>query len=68
MMLKSAKAVCKSMPLLFLSGINGGIQERSVRKALGEASKATYNTNQQIAGDVAVTLKAVRNRSGSKEV
>ena len=47
------------VPLL-QSGIEGGLQERAVKEALGAAAEATYNANQRIAGDAAATLKSLK--------
>lgn len=50
------------VPLL-LSGIEGGIQERAVKEALGSAAEATCNANQRIAGDVVATLKSMKQKA-----
>jgi len=63
---EKVKAACQSAPPLLLSAVDGGIQERSVSKALGEASNATYQTNQRIAGDAVATLKTIKNKSSKK--
>lgn len=47
---------------LLLSGIDGGLQERAAKAALGNAGDATYKANQQVAGDAAATLNALKNR------
>jgi hypothetical protein len=49
------------VPLL-LSGIEGGLQERAVKEALGAAAEATCNANQRIAGDAAATLKSLKRK------
>mmetsp|Transcript_12034 Transcript_12034/g.17949 ORF Transcript_12034/g.17949 Transcript_12034/m.17949 type:complete len:315 (-) Transcript_12034:151-1095(-) len=53
-------AVCKTNPELLLSGIQGGIQELTVKNALGKASDAMYSANQKVAVDSANVLKEIR--------
>jgi hypothetical protein len=64
MMLPSAKVIpaCQTVPALFVSGIDGGIQERAVQEALGAAGDATYKANQRAAGDTVAALNAFKNR------
>ena len=49
------------VPLL-PSGIEGGLQERAVKDALGSAAEATSNANQRIAGDIVATMKALKQK------
>jgi hypothetical protein len=49
------------VPLL-PSGIEGGLQERAVKEALGSAAEATSNANQRIAGDIVATTKALKQK------
>ena len=46
---------------LFIAGIDGGIQEQSVKFALGKASDATRDANQRIAGDMMSSLNQLKN-------
>lgn len=57
-------ASCRASPALFLSGIEGGLQERAVSSALGEASQATSQANQKIVGDAKASFQALKNRRG----
>jgi hypothetical protein len=60
--LNSTKLACCVAPGLLLSGIDGGLQERAVKKALGEAGDATYQANQRIVGDAATAWNELKNR------
>lgn len=66
MMVPSAKAACQVAPAILQSGIDGGIQEQYVKKALGDASAATYSANQQIASTAMATLNAMKNNKNKK--
>ena len=54
------------VPPLLLSGIDGGLQERAVQKALGDASDATYSANQRMAGDAAATLAQLKQKRNNQ--
>lgn len=54
------------VPPLLLSGIDGGLHERAVQKALGDASDATYSANQRIAGDAAATLTQLKQKRNTR--
>jgi hypothetical protein len=57
MMMMDAKPFCTAAPELLLTGIEGGIQEQAVKKALGSAADATTKASQTIAGDTMKTFK-----------
>jgi len=68
MMMSSPSFVTKSKaglfpPALFLNGVDGGIQERAVKRSLGEAGDATYAAKREIAIDTAATLKALKRKN-----
>jgi len=68
MMLRSkdvALSLCKSTPNLFLASIEGYMQERSVRKALGAASDAVYSASKSVAADVSDRIRAQRRKRGT---
>jgi hypothetical protein len=52
------------VPLL-LSGIDGGIHERTVQQALSVAADATRQANQRIVGDAAASLQALKQKGSS---
>eukprot|EP00545_Synedropsis_sp_CCMP1620_P005549 CAMPEP_0119007788 /NCGR_PEP_ID=MMETSP1176-20130426/3256_1 /TAXON_ID=265551 /ORGANISM="Synedropsis recta cf, Strain CCMP1620" /LENGTH=243 /DNA_ID=CAMNT_0006960005 /DNA_START=27 /DNA_END=758 /DNA_ORIENTATION=- len=54
------------VPPLLLSGIDGGLQERAVQKALGDASDATYSANTRIAGDAVAALNQLKQQRNNK--
>ena len=54
---------CLASPALLLSGAEGGLQERAVRRALGAAGDATGSANNRIASDAAASLKAFQKRN-----
>jgi hypothetical protein len=60
MMMTDAKPFCTAAPELLFNGIEGGIQERAVEKALGSAADATNKATQTIAGDTMSTLKSLQ--------
>uniref|UniRef100_A0A7S3L8K1 Uncharacterized protein n=1 Tax=Amphora coffeiformis TaxID=265554 RepID=A0A7S3L8K1_9STRA len=60
MMMQNAKVACSASPAFLLSGIEGGIQEQAVRKALGAAWAATSATSQKIAGDAVQSLRCIQ--------
>ena len=62
MMMMDAKAACQAAPALLLSGIEGGIQEKAVEKALGAASAATSKASQSIAGDAMAAIQVLKKR------
>lgn len=65
MMMTSADAVvaaCATSPAFLLSGIQGGIQERAVEKALGAAGSATSAANQKIVGDAVQSWNQIQQR------
>jgi hypothetical protein len=64
LMMMSAKAACRAAPALLLAGIEGGLQEQAVTKALGQAGDATQQANQKIAGDAAASLNELKKRRG----
>jgi hypothetical protein len=64
MMMTDAKPACRASPDLFRSAIEGGIQEQSVKAALGAAGDATSKATQTIAGDAMASLKNLKNRKG----
>lgn len=57
-----AMAACAASPAFLLSGIQGGIQERAVEKALGAAGSATSAANQKIAGDAIQAWNQIQER------
>ena len=60
MMTKDVKPICNASPDLLLGGIDGGIQERAVKQALGDASSATDKTSQRLAGDTMSSLRTMK--------
>lgn len=62
MMMQNAIAACLTSPALLLSGIEGGIQEQAVQKALGAAGAATSAASQMIAGDAMQSFKQIQNQ------
>jgi hypothetical protein len=60
MMMMNAKPACMGAPELLLTGIEGGIQEQAVYKALGDAADATSKASQTIAGDAMASLKSLQ--------
>ena len=63
MMMSNTNAVvaaCAASPAFLLSGVEGGIQERAVEKALGAAGSATTAANQKIAGDAVQAWNQIR--------
>jgi hypothetical protein len=55
------QACCVS-PSLLLAAVEGGLQEQAVKRALGAAGQAADTANKRIAGDVAASLQALRQR------
>ena len=64
MMMMPAKPACRAAPALLLAGVEGGLQEQAVAKALGQAGDATRQANQKIAGDAAASLNELKKRRG----
>eukprot|EP00980_Cylindrotheca_fusiformis_P008130 scaffold1727_cov133-Cylindrotheca_fusiformis.AAC.33 len=62
MMMADAKPACRASTALFLSSIDGGIQEQAVKVALGAAGDATSKASQTIAGDAMTSLKKLKDR------
>ena len=58
-----ALGACRASPELLLTGIEQGIQERAVQKALSDASTATSDASKKIAGDLAATYNQIRNKN-----
>eukprot|EP00550_Attheya_septentrionalis_P004267 CAMPEP_0198297850 /NCGR_PEP_ID=MMETSP1449-20131203/38570_1 /TAXON_ID=420275 /ORGANISM="Attheya septentrionalis, Strain CCMP2084" /LENGTH=317 /DNA_ID=CAMNT_0043998937 /DNA_START=109 /DNA_END=1059 /DNA_ORIENTATION=- len=54
--LAQIKRTCAQHPILLQSGVEGGMQEKFVQRALGSAADATQSAQQRIAGDTASTL------------
>jgi len=63
-MMKHAKQVCMASPAMLLVAIEGGIQERTVAKLLGNAGSATYKARQHLAADQAKSLRSAKNMNG----
>ena len=59
---EKAKLACAASPALLRSGIEGGIQERAVERALGAAGQATATARQNMAGDAMQTLRHIQNQ------
>lgn len=64
MMMMPAKPACKAAPALLLAGVEGGLQEQAVSKALGQAGDATRQANQKIAGDTVASLNELKKQRG----
>ena len=66
MMIPDATPACSASPALFLTGIEGGIQEQAVQRALGAAGSASAAATQKIAGDAIQTWNQLRQRKREK--
>jgi len=53
-------STCQRTPALLRGGVEGGLQERTVQKALGAAAAATTSANHRIAADAVATLDQLR--------
>lgn len=60
---KMAVAVCRDTPGLLVTSIEGYAQEQATARALGDAGKATYGVNKQIAGEKAAVLKSMKDKN-----
>jgi len=67
MMMTDAKPACIVSSTLFLQATQGGIQERSVSAALGEASVATSTATKSIASDTMESLRKLRATNRNKK-
>jgi hypothetical protein len=54
--------MCRTNPKLLQSGAEGGLQEQSVKRALGAAANATQSANKRIAANAAASLRSLRQR------
>ena len=52
-----AVSTSKSQPLLFVSALEGWIQEQAVMKVLGSAGYSTERANKRVLSDTAAALK-----------
>jgi len=59
-MMQNAKTACSVSPAFLLSGIEGGIQEKAVQKALGSPGAATSAASQKNAADATQSLKHIQ--------
>lgn len=50
-------SLCKASPELLLGGLDGYIQEQSVKNALGSAGDALYGVSRSVANDVGKTMR-----------
>ena len=53
---------CKTNPELLIGGLDGYIQEQSVKSALGSAGDALYGVSRSVANDVGKTMRDGRTR------
>ena len=71
MMMPDSPDVVKSMfmksPDLFIEAVEGGIQERAVSSALGNAGKATYSASQSFASDAMSSLRQLKETRRNKK-
>ena len=52
--------LCKTNPELLIGGLDGYIQEQSVKNALGSAGDALYGVSRSVANDVGKTMRDKR--------
>ena len=57
--------LCKTNPELLIGGLDGYIQEQSVKNALGSAGDALYGVSRTVANDVGKTMRG-DGRAGPK--
>uniref|UniRef100_A0A7S0AHC1 Uncharacterized protein n=1 Tax=Minutocellus polymorphus TaxID=265543 RepID=A0A7S0AHC1_9STRA len=53
-------SLCKMNPGLLIGGLDGYIQEQSVKNALGSAGDALYGVSRSVANDVGKTMRGVK--------
>jgi len=53
-------SLCKTNPELLIGGLDGYIQEQSVKNALGSAGNALYGVSRSVANDVGQTIREKR--------
>lgn len=53
---------CRDNPKLLVGGVEGGLQEQAVKRALSSASDATSKANKHIAANAAASLSSLKER------
>jgi len=66
MMMGNAKPVCEASSSFFVQGIQGGIQERFVSAALGDAGQATSKASKSIASDTMASFRQLKDSNRRK--
>ncbi|VEU39410.1 unnamed protein product [Pseudo-nitzschia multistriata] len=67
MMMGDARPACSASPAFLVTAIEGGLQERTVGKALGAAGEATSKASRSIASDTMESFRQLRGATRHKK-